>query len=210
MAKKKDNLAQQLIVAIEEAGGDTLQKIQEMEQQAQRKEQKAEFLKHQLAEKRAEFRKVKEEAGKALANGEDPTPWLDQASKIDSHLTYLNEFLPSSSNADPAAEERQEIKHLKEELAQKVRPALNQSQALADATAEFNALATKLKAIHDDWVAALEEAEDFFQLPGEAKAERQVTLTPKLNDRDVARWITFTLAKQNDPAYIRPATKSSA
>jgi chromosome segregation ATPase len=164
MAKNKKSIFDQLQGEVTPEIEEKLERRAALQEQAAQKRKSVERVREQKKDLENKLAHFKDEAGKAMMNGEDPLPWLDKVSVAKEQIQSLEDFLPST-NSDPAAAEQKQLENLHHDLAREVKSIINRSEAKAQAKADFEAALGKVKAVVDSWLAGVDEFSNYYGLP---------------------------------------------
>ena len=137
---------------------DIRSKILAIQDQIAKKQQALDAFQQQIDQRQIEADSLKEHAGHALLNGEDPLPVLDQVGTIEYQLRGMEAL---AEDAEPGEAEYREIKQLEKDLAQAIRRAVRQSQALEDHRNELTSLFREIESLFHRWTK--EELEAYHQ-----------------------------------------------
>lgn len=164
MAKNKNPIFKKLVAEVAPEIKEKLDQVAQLrEQEAQKHKNIERMHQHKLSLEEG-LTHFNEQAGKALASGEDPLPWLEKAAHASRQIQSLEDFLPST-NSDLGSIEKQEVKNLLLEVSRETKTIVHNSETKARAQADLDAALGEVKRIVDEWRSCVDDLFECYGLP---------------------------------------------
>ena len=169
-----------ILKAVQAEAEDLASQIRAKQEQVENRKAGYEKFKNDIREREQLIADVKDQAGQALAAGEDPQPFLDRLQSLQSEVAVIKDMV-SGSDVRPGSQEERDIAKLQSRLAGTISRTISESHVYTEVQADFEDKLRELQDLVETWEKSLKTVFDSYGVP-------RKHLSLKVNDRSLATW----------------------